>query len=232
MRHEPLMVGWDALRPERLQTGDIVHVQADNFVSRQIRRSERTPGERESWASHTEHVLRAATDGACDMSVNGGRPSIIPFGFWRDRASVLVTRLPEGLAPALQENFITHAAATLREARGYGWLKLAAHKADWILSQHPLARALRIRPVVFRRLCLIEALPICSYDTARRYWEVARVLFNNTGYPFVQPDDILDHCVHQAWPIVFADSAETFARFKRTYELAASIRQTVTEALA
>jgi len=228
----PAMVGWEALEPARLETGDIVHVQGDNFVSRDIRRSERSPGEGISWASHTEHVLIAAADGAVDMSVNGGRPRVIPFTFWRGRGRVLVTRKPGGLAAGEKEGVIGSASGALWQGLGYGWIKLVAHKGDWWLSQSPLARWLHLPPVLFRRLCCLDDWPICSYDTARRYWDVCRIRFNGLDYRVVQPDDILDHCVKQLWPVVFADSDETFLSFKGAYELAAASPRATGEIVA
>jgi hypothetical protein len=96
--------------------------------------------------------------------------------------------------------------------RKYGYLKVAAHGLDYALTRFWHASGGHGDAYLFRRLCLMERYPMCSWAEAD-IWKAGRLPFD-TPVSKAQPDDLYDECdSSKDWewvpdPMVGPDSKE------------------------
>ena len=67
----------------------------------------------------------------------------------------------------------------------------------------------------FRRLTFRAARPICSWLVAAAYAEIG--LLFGTGPRYLQPDGLLDYCVREDFPLLWASSQRGLDQFRRSY---------------
>jgi len=186
-----------ALRP-----GDIISVRRRGFLSWLIRRCERSKGEEPSWASHSAMIVSVEPTVllAESLAKTVIRPLVAAYS--GSRAMLVAHRLPE-----LAEGQIAQVVSCAEEyvGRDYGWMKVAAHALDALLGGVYL----------FRRLCRLQAYPICSWVVAFAYEKGAGLKFGADA-DVATPDDIMDWCQVEA-RLVWADSAGTLDSAKRCY---------------
>jgi hypothetical protein len=212
--------GWGALaeQPELLQTGDIVHTQGRHWLSRAIRWFSRKKDGQRAWASHSAMVLTAMPD---DILIEAliqvkVRPASVYF---QDGAHVAIHRVTEGLRPSVQREVCLYALGY--EGAHYGWPKLILHALDHLIGDR----------YFFRRLALDKRYPICSWLVA---WAYDDVLHQHLGGEpnAVSPDDIMDFCMADQWPLVWADSDETVRQIRDIYGKREAVRQRLEKARA
>jgi hypothetical protein len=213
-------IGWGALaaQPDLLQAGDIVHTQGSHWLSRAIRWFSRKKDGQRAWASHSAMVLTSAPD---DILIEAlahvrVRPASV---YYQDTAHVAIHRLPEPLTPAQQRQICLYTLGY--EGYPYGKWKLLLHALDHLIGDRYL----------FRRLALNKRYPICSWLVAWAYDEVLSQRLG--GDPnAVSPDDIMDHCMAESWPLVWADSAETVRQIEDIYQKRVAVRERLEKARA
>lgn len=197
-----------ALRPvdgtEVAAEGDVVLTRGTSWVARAIRTMTRERNEAPTLVNHaaivTEPrdtwgetvVVEAIGKGVVQRKLADGYDLSQPgVQVWRHRNPDI------GKLAAIR--------ARLQIGRKYGYLKLLAHAADWLI--------LRGRFRVFRRIVRLDRWPICSYLVAEAYHEAANVLGIDVWPGFVAqemtPDDIFDtvtvrkpwYCVRPRWSV-------------------------------
>ena len=191
--------------PNTLEAGDIVHIQNSSILARMVRWFTRAMGEEKTWASHTAMVIEVAST-VLIIEALSPRVKIRPLAVYtRPGARVVISRRPGGLTQ--REKATVQAKAREYYSRRYGYLKVAAHALDRFINNR----------YFFRRLARADDYPICS-------WLVAFVYDRSLGIQFgmppnaAQPDDIMDYCVRNHWPRVWADSLLTVDQYRTLYD--------------
>lgn len=213
-------IGWGELAadPELLQTGDVVHTQGKHWLSRAIRWFSRKRDGQRAWASHTAMVLTSTPDSILIEALV--RVKVRPASVYRqDGARVAIHRMPEGLSAGEQRQICLYALGY--EGYPYGFAKIALHALDHLIGDR----------YFFRRLATDGRYPICSWLVA---WGYRTVLGREFGADpgAVSPDDVMDHCMAQDWPLVWADSAETVAQIEAIYSKRAEVRERLAKSRA
>lgn len=157
-----------------VSTGDIACCGSSGFLGRAIKAGSRRRGEPPTMVNHVGIMV----DGThmCESVWRVKYTELDPAKYdlceiWRPVPSIL----PEGTNCILRQ---------CRDYKGrrYGVLKLIAHGLDHLLGDR----------YIFRRLCLLDRYPICSWLVA---WVYKRCLGIEFGVPpeYAQPDDIHDY---------------------------------------
>lgn len=99
------------------------------------------------------------------------------------------------------------AACAHLKGKTYGYLKIAAHIADFALTRAWNALGGRGDVFVFRWLCRMERYPMCSWSSLYEYDKADRPF--ETPIATGSPDDLADECQRKAgtvwdWPFVSA----------------------------
>jgi hypothetical protein len=158
-----------------LKACDIVLTRSETLVGRLIRYFSQSPGEPESQVNHVG-VMVTPTLIVEAVSKVVRRPLIDAYGP-KSKQKLAVYR-PLFLSGPDEVKVVLKANSYV--GRKYGYLKLAAHLADWCLGG----------AYVFRRLCGIERYPMCSWLDAHVFREVGETF--GVEENACEPDDIWD----------------------------------------
>lgn len=159
--------------------GDLIFVRGTGFVQRGIRWASRGPGEAPTYAHHVAGFVTA--DEVVEAKSSVVRRSLVQcvgaqaYQVWR--CATLTDQ--QRLAVA------NYAAGYV--GRKYGYLKIAAHLGDSLLS-----RLFRRDVYLTRRWASMDKYPICSWVWAFAYAEVLGLRFG-VEPSAAQPDDMHDH---------------------------------------
>jgi hypothetical protein len=169
--------------------GDIIFTRDDSKLSRLIRKFSTSYKEDPSIASHTALVY---DHGRVIESAVVTRIKTLKEFRERNKAGISVWR-----ADISVENAVCMQNRCLRwVGKKYPVWKLFPHVADWYLSmlQGKLFGKIT-HPTFFRRLCKLNAYPICSWLVAYAYDECVKKDFFGVPVWSAQPDCIHDWCV-------------------------------------
>lgn len=181
--------------PVQLLPGDIFLTRGPGFISGLIRFFSRHIGESRAQVNHTGVIVvggpltTAIAVEAVAHVVR--RPLWVAYGPPKKDA-VAIFR-PLNLTPEETAAIVSAAEGYVGER--YGYLKIAAHLADWLL----------FGAYVFRRLAQMDNYPICSWLVAHAYLKAGK----DFGVPAgaAEPDDIWDFVTKhpdkyaQIWPL-------------------------------
>jgi hypothetical protein len=165
-----------------LKPGDIFLTQGTSFISRAIRFFSRTGGESRTEANHVGIVVAGGTEHSAvivEALTKVKRRKMSAYAS-SDNTKVAVYR-PTNVSD--DDMALIMAKANSYVGNDYGYVKIAAHLADWFLGGR----------YFFRRFAAMDKYPICSWVVAYAYAEA--------GYDFgvhpgaASPDDIHDFCV-------------------------------------
>lgn len=213
-------IGWAALArdPELLRTGDVVHTQGRHWLSRAIRWFSREKDGQRAWASHSAMVLATDPDNLLIEALV--RVKVRPASvYYQDGAHAAIHRPPEDLTPVQRQQICLYTLGY--EGYPYGFAKIALHALDHLIGDR----------YFFRRLATDGRYPICSWLVAWAYKQVLGREFG--GDPgAVSPDDVMDYCMAQDWPLVWADSAETVAQIEAIYRKRVEARERLAKSRA
>jgi hypothetical protein len=198
-------VGWDVLKasPTVLQPGDIVHMRWRGFIGSGVRWATRRAGEPRTWVNHSALLVAnnpAALLIEAVLKTRIRQPEV--YEHFAD-CRLIVQRHPDGLTPDQQRTIVRKGLEY--EGDDYGVPKAVLHLLDHFLGDR----------YVFRRLARDNQYPICSWVVAYAYGE-ARLDFGVEAKA-AAPDDIMDYCVAQHWPVVWIDRADTLDLYYRVY---------------
>lgn len=166
-----------------LYPGDIFFTRGTGLISRAIRVCTRTIGESRTRVNHTGLIVTQAR--ACSALCVEALTTVKEHAFWHYSGTsdhVSVYRCTE-LSDVQREQI----AGKAREYTGrtYGFGKIAAHLADWVLCG----------AYVFRRLTDSDRYPICSWVVAHSYGKLGLHFGVKPGA--ATPDDIYDFVVEK-----------------------------------
>jgi len=143
--------------PVTYKAGDIFLVSGQGFFSKGIRYFTRDRKEAETRATHVGVVV---TDGAPEMAmvVEALGHGVVQRRFIEGpgREAHAVYR-PLNLSPGAIA--VATALALRNVNRGYGWLKIGAQVADWLIPFRPGGHTVYL----FRRAAGLARFPFCSY---------------------------------------------------------------------
>ena len=167
----------------KLQPADIFLTQGTGFISRAIRVFTRSVGESRTRVNHVGLIV---TPGTLRESVAVEALSkVVRRKLWDGYGPPSTTKVavyrPMNLTEAELDRIVE--AAESYVGRDYGYLKVAAHLADWAL----------MGAYVFRRLARMDDYPICSWLVAHCYEKVDKTFDVAPGA--ASPDDIWDFIV-------------------------------------
>lgn len=166
---------------QRLQVADIFFTRGSGLLSKAIRYFTRAIGESRTKVNHVGLVVKGGPVGRAVVVEALIRVKehrlYAQYGGRGKRTSVAVYR-PMDLTA--EEINVIVATAKSYVGRRYGFLKIAAHLADWLLQG----------AYVFRRLAVMDDYPICSWVVAHAFKKAGK----NFGVPpgAASPDDIWD----------------------------------------
>lgn len=163
----------------QLEAGDIFLTRGNAFVSRAIRWFTRRVGEDRTKVNHVGIIVEPGTelDAIAVEALTTVREHSLGRYARKAKTSVAVFR-PVGLSGPEIETIV--AQARIHVGRKYGYRKVAAHLADWVLQG----------AYVFRRLTRDGNYPICSWIVAYAFHAVGKNFGVEPGA--ANPDDIWD----------------------------------------
>jgi len=159
-----------------LQAADIVLVRGTGWVDKLVRWFTRSQGEAPTVVNHVGVMVDSV-----NIVESAGTTIKHPFSEV-DRGKVFVVRkkvLTQGQKDAISQKALSYVG------RKYGYLKLVAHGIDHLLGDRYL----------FRRLCLMDDYPICSWVCAWAY--AAAGLGFGVPPGEADPDSIWDYCMEK-----------------------------------
>jgi len=187
-------VGWERL--DAINSADIVSVKTPNdFMSKATRIAQRRAFEDKSWASHTGIVTDKHFN---KITINEAlwRVEERDLTVYKNKSQVAITRFP--LDDLVLKYKILDDVRS-RIGKKYGW---------WKLFEHLLGRKENIENV---------DRPICSYHVAEAFAR-SNIYFLGLPASYVQPDDILDHCMYNFEDsLVWVDSHKTLDELVEIY---------------
>lgn len=174
-----------------LHAGDVVCTRGSGFVSKAIRFFTRTIGESRTRVNHTAIVTHGG--GLKYARIAEALSRVRWHGLWWKYAHT-GTKLwifrHRGLSDD-DKTTLTNTALSM-VGRKYGYLKIAAHVADYLL----------LGAYVFRRLARMKNYPICSYLDGYCFFKIGVELGGH--YTEISPDHIYDHCTKSDdWFLVY-----------------------------
>ena len=176
-----------------IKPADLIFVRSTTALGWLIRWFERSRGEEESWTNHVAGI------GKSDNVIEAQTHVITsPFEEWKEGKDFQIWRTND-----LDDNgrMVIADYAERQIGRGYGYMKIIPHALDGLLS-----KVAGGSPYVFRRMCLMNQYPICSWVWAYAYHQ--KGLDFGCSPRKVSPDDQLDFVsAHPLkWFMVFASS--------------------------
>jgi hypothetical protein len=161
-----------------LRKGDIIGVRSKGLLSRGIAIGSLSIGESKTRLSHVGIITKGGT--CREALITEALTKVVE----RPLLAYLGTRMVvyEPLISDVRRELLMSKAIKYR-GQTYGYLKIVAHFLDFCLNG----------AYVFRRLCLMDRYPICSWLVANCYKSIGIDL----GKPVneIQPDDIDDFCL-------------------------------------
>jgi hypothetical protein len=165
--------------PVVLAPGDVVLTRSGGIVGWAIRLFTRSIGESRTKASHTGIIVEGGPlDGAVIVEALATVKRHPLWGRYAGANHAVAVFRPVNLADADLAKVVAKAETYV--GRRYGYLKLLAHWADWVLQG----------AYVFRRLTNQDRYPICSWVVAYAFAEAGRHFGVEPGA--ATPDDIWD----------------------------------------
>ena len=174
----------------KLLPADLIFCHGDAWLSKAIRWFERGAGEDESYANHTaivgfENDVIEALVHVVETPFDEWVKANSDFKVYRcttltDEDRVIVAEYAEGLV-----------------GKNYGFLKLIPHALDGFLQ-----KVLGGQIYLFRRLCLLENYPNCSWAAGWSYLQIMMEL----GAParYADPDTQEDYVkIHKDWELFY-----------------------------
>lgn len=160
----------------RYEPCDVFIVHGRGWLGNSIRVLTRRPGEPPTRASHVGLMVRAGSAGQAYAVEALSHVRHAPFS--KHLGEVVAVYRPLNLLDADKTAICARAFSYV--GKGYGYLKIAAHAADWLLGG----------AYVFRRLAIMDNYPICSWLVAHSYKAAGK----HFGVPdgAASPDDIDD----------------------------------------
>lgn len=169
-----------------VEPADVVLTRGTRWIFRAIRFFTRSVGESRTQVNHAGIITRSG------WIYNRSRLAWITEALSRVKCHPLVEKYGGSTSEVAifraknlieEERLIVAAKAESYIGAKYGFLKLAAHLADWALQG----------AYVFRRLTRSKNYPICSWLVAQAFAEVGKDFGVAAGA--ASPDDIWDFCV-------------------------------------
>jgi hypothetical protein len=158
--------------------GDIIGVRSKGWLSNGIAIGSLTIGEKKTRLSHVGIITKGGT--MREALITEALAHVVE----RPLASYVGTKMVvyEPLVSDVRRELLA-AKATEYKGRTYGYLKIVAHFLDFCLNG----------AYIFRRLCLMDKYPICSWLVANCYKRIGISLGEDINE--IQPDDIDDYCL-------------------------------------
>lgn len=200
-------IGWDRL-PD-LYVGDIVHVYSQSLLGDVIRWAEQKHREQPSWSSHTAMIFRQGSY-LPDVIEAFTRVRVRPLDAYRFEPSHLLVHRHPQVTQDSQRLLLRSQAEKLR-GKGYGYGDLLAHFGDSLINKWFDTDIRFIRSMTFR-----PHQPICSWLVAEAYEKGLNLTLGKDAR-FIQPDDILDYCVAQDWPLIWTSDQVGLDRYDKIY---------------
>lgn len=174
--------------------GDVILFRGKSGFSRLIRRMETAPGEKTTIFNHVGVAVDALqlVEALDKVRLN----KIISRAVSGDD-EIAIFRNTALSFPQRQE---LKGIALDYVGRGYGWVKIGLHAADYWLS-----KIIGCDTVFFRKLANLKKYPICSWVVGFAYAKIG-IRFGRDA-DVVQPDDIGDYVQnHDDWALVWCST--------------------------